>query len=291
MNDKKALVVEGGAMRGVFASGVLDAFMEKNHSPYEAAFGVSAGASNLIGFLSQQPTRSIEVITKMATTKDFFNIRRAISGGSLADVKWLWEQSKLVFPIDNQTLFSAIPLYVAVTNIENGQAEYHKVTLDNIDKVMEATAALPMLYKDTPCFDNQCYTDGGVADSIPVMEAYRNGFKDITVVLSRPLTFKMKPLKYPRLVNALFSDNPRLVQAMLLREEGYNASIEFIRNPPSDATVRVIAPSSDYHVKRLTMDKRKLMAGYNMGKEEGFKHMMALQNLAGLNEENCHFCF
>lgn len=291
MNQKKALVVEGGAMRGVFASGVLDAFMEKKHSPYEAAFGVSAGASNLIGFLSQQPKRSIEVITKMATTKDFFNIRRAISGGSLADVKWLWEQSKLVFPIDNQTLFSSIPLYVAVTNIENGQAEYHKVTPDNIDKVMEATAALPMIYKDTPCFDNQCYTDGGVADSIPVMEAYRNGFKDITVVLSRPLTFKIKPLKYPRLVNALFSDNPRLVQAMLLREERYNASIEFIRNPPSDATVRVIAPSPDYHVKRLTMDKRKLMAGYNMGKEEGFKHMMALQNLAGLNEENCHFCF
>jgi len=291
MNDKKALVVEGGAMRGVFASGVLDAFLDKEHNPYEAAFGVSAGASNLIGFLSQQPKRSIEVITKMATTKDFFNIRRAISGGSLADVKWLWDQSKLAYPIDNQTLFAAIPLYVAVTNIKNGQAEYHKITPNNIDNVMEATAALPMIYKDTPCFDNQCYTDGGVADSIPVMEANRNGFKDITVVLSRPLSFKMKPVKHPRIVNALFSDNPRLVQAMLLREKRYNASIEFIRNPPPGVTVRVIAPPSNYNVKRLTMDKRKLMNGYNMGKNEGFKHIMALQNLAGLDEENCHFCF
>ncbi|MGF1755451.1 patatin family protein [Vibrio makurazakiensis] len=291
MKNKQALVVEGGAMRGVFASGVLDAFLEQEHQPYGAAFGVSAGASNLIGYLANQPKRSIDVITKMATTKEFFNIKRAISGGNLADVKWLWEQSKAQYPIDNKELYSSMPFYVAVTNIHNGQAEYHRITPINVDRVMEATAALPMIYKDTPCFDNSCYTDGGVADSIPVMEAYRQGYRDITVVLSRPLNFEMKPVKYPRLVKALFSKNPSLVQAMLLREKKYNASIEFIRNPPPGTKVRVIAPPSTYAVKRLTMDKDILWQGYEMGVEEGNKHLLALKNLSGLTSDNCHFCY
>lgn len=291
MNDRKALVVEGGAMRGVFASGVLDAFIEKDHQPYQAVFGVSAGASNLIGYLAKQPGRSIDVITQMATTSDFFNIKRALSGGNLADVKWLWEKSKEKYPIDFDQLFSSVPFFVSITNITNGQAEYHQVTPENIDNVIEATTALPLFYKDTPCFDNSCYTDGGVADSIPVAEAYRQGYRDITVVLSRPLSFEMKSVKYPRLVKAIFKKNPRLVQAMLLRAKIYNASIEFIRHPPKDATIRVIAPPENYSVKRLTMDKNKLFTGYDLGVEAGENHLLALRNLAGLDSENCHFCY
>ncbi|MFA0196886.1 patatin-like phospholipase family protein, partial [Vibrio artabrorum] len=67
--NKKALIVEGGAMRGIFAAGVLDAFMQDDFLPYDFAIGVSAGASNLIGYLSHAPKRSYHVITTMATDK------------------------------------------------------------------------------------------------------------------------------------------------------------------------------------------------------------------------------
>lgn len=71
--SKKALIVEGGAMRGIFAAGVLDAFMAEDFKPYDFAIGVSAGVSNLIGYLSHAPRRSLDVITTMATDKTFFN--------------------------------------------------------------------------------------------------------------------------------------------------------------------------------------------------------------------------
>lgn len=97
---KKAIVVEGGAMRGVFASGVLDAFMEQNYKPFDFAIGVSAGASNLIGYLTDYPHRSINIITKLATCKRFFDPTRFIKGGDLIDVKWLFEESNRLYPVD-----------------------------------------------------------------------------------------------------------------------------------------------------------------------------------------------
>ncbi|HAS63892.1 MAG TPA: patatin family protein, partial [Vibrio sp.] len=102
----KALVVEGGAMRGIFASGVLDAFLDQNYKPYDFAIGVSAGASNLIGYLSNAPQRSYQVITELATDKRFFNRTRFARGGDLVDVKWLIEESNRRFPLDSKTLFS-----------------------------------------------------------------------------------------------------------------------------------------------------------------------------------------
>ncbi|EKO3989411.1 patatin family protein, partial [Vibrio fluvialis] len=89
MAEKTALVVEGGAMRGIFASGVLDSFMDFNYRPYDFVMGVSAGASNLVGYLSHQPLRSYQVITNLATSKDFYNPGRFLRGGSLVDVRWL----------------------------------------------------------------------------------------------------------------------------------------------------------------------------------------------------------
>ncbi|MCV5745835.1 patatin family protein, partial [Escherichia coli] len=82
------------------------------------------------------------------------------------------------------------------------------------------------------CFSGGCYTDGGVADSIPVREAYRRGARDITVVLSHPLNYSKKPVKNTWLMNKLFAEHPKMAEAMLHRSENYNESLEFIRNPP-----------------------------------------------------------
>ena len=79
----KAIVVEGGAMRGIFAAGVLDAYMEADFYPYDFAIGVSAGASNLTNYLSKQQKRSYNVITKLATKKQFFDPVRFIKKGHL----------------------------------------------------------------------------------------------------------------------------------------------------------------------------------------------------------------
>ncbi|MGR6859354.1 patatin-like phospholipase family protein [Aliivibrio salmonicida] len=287
---KSALVVEGGAMRGIFASGVLDTFMDNEFMPYDFAIGVSAGASNLLGYLAHYPQRSFHVITKLATHKRFLNLPRFARGGDLVDVRWLIDESNTRHPLDLERLFDSIPLYAAVTNIDSGNADYYQVKKENVDDVLEATTALPIAYKSTPCFSGGCYTDGGVADSIPVKEAYRRGARDITVILSHPLSYEMKPTRSPWLMTKLLARYPQIAQAMLVRAENYNQSLEFIRNPPEGTTIRVIAPPEDFSVKRLSMKYPTLVAGYEMGVSAGLHHLSSRDGTFGLDSENCHFC-
>ncbi|MGF1731081.1 patatin-like phospholipase family protein [Photobacterium kasasachensis] len=288
--NSRALIVEGGAMRGIFSSGVLDAFMEEGYRPYDFAIGVSAGASNLLGYLAEAPGRSYQVITELATSRDFYNPSRFLKGGDLVDVEWLWQQSNAGYPVDKSKLFSSIPFWAAVTNIETGKADYYRIDESNADSAMVATAALPIAFKSTPCFSGGCFTDGGVADSIPVKEVYRRGARDITVILSHPLSYQKNPAKYPWLLKKLFASNPALANAMVARTETYNQSLAFIRNPPKDAVIRVIAPPDEFSVKRLTMNKAILSQGYELGLQAGKEHMMNRQGLHGLTDENCHFC-
>ncbi|MCS0386524.1 patatin-like phospholipase family protein [Vibrio diabolicus] len=286
----KAIVVEGGAMRGVFASGVLDAFLEQSYKPFDFAIGVSAGASNLIGYLTDYPHRSINVITKLATSKRFFDPTRFVKGGDLIDVKWLFEESNRLYPVDENKLFNGIPFLAATTNVDTGQADYYRVTRDNFHHAIEATTALPIAYKHTPCFSGGCYTDGGVADSIPVREAYRRGARDITVVLSHPLNYAKKPVKTTWLMKKLFAEHPKMADAILRRADNYNQSLEFIRNPPPGTHVRVIAPPDNFPVQRLSMRQTVLLEGYEMGLIEGRAHLANLSGVHGLDRENCHFC-
>ncbi|CAE6961357.1 hypothetical protein ACOMICROBIO_LMKGKHOH_03891 [Vibrio sp. B1FIG11] len=286
----KAIVVEGGAMRGVFASGVLDAFLEQDYKPFDFAIGVSAGASNLIGYLTDYPHRSINVITKLATSKRFFDPTRFLKGGDLIDVKWLFEESNRLYPVDEAKLFEGIPFLAATTNVNTGKADYYRVNRHNFHKAMEATTALPIAYKHTPCFSGGCYTDGGVADSIPVREAYRRGARDITVVLSHPLAYEKKPVKTPWLMKKLFAEHPQMAEAMLHRSENYNESLDFIRNPPKDTHIRVIAPPDEFSVQRLSMRQSVLLEGYEMGLEAGRAHLTNRTGEHGLDRENCRFC-
>ncbi|NVD06810.1 patatin family protein [Vibrio sp. JPW-9-11-11] len=286
----KAIVVEGGAMRGIFAAGVLDQFLNHDYNPYDLAIGVSAGASNLVGFLAKQHGRSHQVITRLATNSLFYSPKRFLTGGSLVNVKWLVTQSERHYPLDKKTLFGNTPLLATTTNVATGRADYYKVTPNNLSQVLEATSALPIVYKQTPCFSGQCYTDGGVADSIPVKEAYQRGAREITVVLSHPLNYQMPERKSALLFKGLLKRYPKVGQAMVERARRYNQSLEFIRRPPNDAIIRVIAPPENFAVKRLTMDLGLLEAGYKIGLEEGKKHLANRQGLHGLTNENCHFC-
>ena len=277
-------------MRGVFASGVLDAFLEQDYKPVDFAIGVSAGASNLIGYLTDYPHRSINVITKLATSKRFFDPTRFLKGGDLIDVKWLFEESNRLYPVDEAKLFEGIPFLAATTNVNTGKAEYYRVNGHSFHNAMEATTALPIAYKHTPCFSGGCYTDGGVADSIPVREAYRRGARDITVVLSHPLAYEKKPVKTPWLMKKLFAEHPQMAEAMLHRSENYNESLDFIRNPPKDTHIRVIAPPDEFSVQRLSMRQTVLLEGYEMGLEAGRAHLTNRAGEHGLDRENCHFC-
>ncbi|WP_444901879.1 patatin family protein [Microbulbifer sp. SSSA007] len=266
-----ALVVEGGAMRGIFAAGVLDAFIEANYCPFDFAIGVSAGSTNLIGYLAGDYGRSRRILLDHARRTDFIDWRRYLKGGHFCDISWLWHASYKDVPLNIQSYIdNAVPLYAVTTSINSGEAHYVRVTEENMHEVFPASCAIPMAYREFPIVDGEPMTDGGLADSIPVIRAYEQGARDITVVLSRPLGYRKPVGAAPKFIKQFFHDHARLFEAVLERGERYNRALDFIQSPPKDCRVSVIAPPEDFPVKRFTQEAELLEQGYQDGRSLGW---------------------
>jgi predicted patatin/cPLA2 family phospholipase len=158
-----------------------------------------------------------------------------------------------------------LPFHIVTTDVETGEPVYIQGHERNLEQVLKASCSLPMAYRTHLTIDGHKMIDGGVSDSIPVLEAYKRGAKEITVILSQKPGYKKKPPKAPWLIRRLMKETPNLAEAMVNRVDSYNQTLEFINNPPHDCTVRVIAPEDNFAVGRLTTDKDKLEAGYQMG--------------------------
>ncbi|AUD60514.1 hypothetical protein AYJ58_13925 [Shewanella sp. Pdp11] len=267
----KALVVEGGAMRGIFAAGVLDTLIAYNYYDFDFSVGVSAGSTNLVGYLNKQLGRSEKIIKHYATSDNFINLTRFFKGGHLCDVEWLWRESYHSEPLNNH-LFT--PLWVVTTSVISGKAHYYKMVDQNLNHAaIIASCAIPLAYRDYPIVDNIPMTDGGIADSIPVEFAYRQGARDITVVLSRPHGYRKKSAHTLRWLTSLAKRYPALYQAMLNRHIHYNRTLAFIDSPPIGCKIRVISPPKSFPVGRFTRSQEKLDLGYRQGLKAGMRFL------------------
>lgn len=269
-----ALVVEGGAMRGIFAAGVLDAFLAHDHNPFDFTVGVSAGATNLMAYLTGDFGRNFRVITDHACRPEFINWKRFLRGGHLCDVHWLWHQSfNDVWLNLDRYLDQAIPLWVGTTLVRNGEPRYYRIDEHNLHDVFTASCSLPLAYRAYPEVDGEPMTDGGMADSIPVKWAYERGARNITVILSKPLGFRKKPARFPALVRPLFREQPALYEVIVKRADHYNSTLDFMTSPPEDCQINIIAPPANFPVSRLTTQPSKLELGYKQGMRAGKAHI------------------
>jgi predicted patatin/cPLA2 family phospholipase len=267
---RRALVVEGGGMRGIFSTGVLDAFSERGYRPFDVCFGVSAGSTNLAAWLAGQRGRNYTVITDHSCRPPFIDFKRFLRGGHWLDLDWLWEVTIREIRLDlRQFERQPIPLYVVVTRVADGEAAYLRATAANLEALLKASCAVPVAYRDFPAIDGEPLTDGGVADSIPVIKAYAMGARDITVILSRSTGYRKTRFKAPWLLRRLLKRQPRLAQAMIDRHRAYNRAVDFIEDPPPDCRIRVIAPPQGFAVGRVTTDRSRLDAGYALGRAAG----------------------
>jgi predicted patatin/cPLA2 family phospholipase len=264
----RALVVEGGGMRGIFSTGVLDGFIDRHYRPFDFCLGVSAGSTNLAAWLARQRGRNFKVITDYSCRPPFISFKRFIAGGHWLDLDWLWEITIREIRLDLQKFETQpIPLYVVTTKVVDGQAAYIRATAENLEHLLKASCAVPIVYRDFPALNGETMTDGGVADSIPVIKAHEMGARDITVILSRPEGYRKKPPRAPWLLRRMLSQTPRLAEAMVDRAVRYNRSIDFIENPPAGCRIQVIAPPPGFAVGRMTTDAAKLEEGYALGLE------------------------
>jgi predicted patatin/cPLA2 family phospholipase len=271
---KTALVVEGGAMRGIFACGVLDAFLSKEFNPFDLCIGVSAGTTNAAAYLAGMYRRNHKVYLDYSLRREFISWRRFISGGHLLDLDWMWDitirevRLKIDVIAKSRTLF-----LIGLTNAHTGKAEYVTPAKGDIEHVLKASCAIPVFYRGFVEYKGTQYTDGGIADPIPVREAARRGASAIVVIRSRPKSALLDKGKGNFLTNLFLRNSRSLAQTVSGRPDVYNASISFLRKPPEGVTIFEINPPEDFKTKRLTKDPAVLEADYLKGFEAGMTFM------------------
>lgn len=266
-SSESALVVEGGALRGVFSTGLLDAFLEARFNPFDLFIGVSSGASNLAAYLAGMIGRNRRIYMDYSLRPDFISYPKFLRGGHLFDLDWLWDITIREIRLDLAAIYSrAKPFVVVLTDAQTGDARYKLTGARDLEHVLKASSAMPLLYRAYPEVDGRPMTDGGVADSIPVGEAIRCGARRIMVIRSRHRDYMKHHGLSERVMRWHVRHYPFLQQAMAKRVERYNEAVALIRRPPEGVSIVEICPPASFRVSRLSQDRRILQEGYEQGR-------------------------
>ena len=270
--EKTALIVEGGAMRGIFANGVLHAFGLKKFDPFDLYMGVSAGACSLASHLAEQNTRNYEIMERWFTNKRAINFWRFLRGGHYIDLDWIWDVTIDQYRLDLETLFAKNKEFVIVaTSMKTGQAMYLKPDASNVEHYMKVSSALPLFYRSPLKIEGELAVDGGLSDAIPVKECQRRGAKQIVVIRSRNINYVKKPSKTDALAAWHKRKTPELSRAIKTRVARYNESLDFMKAPPKGIKVHQIAPPQDFQTSRTTTNIDILRKDYQKGIEAGLE--------------------
>ena len=267
INGKTGLVLEGGGMRGVFTSGVLDAFM-KHDLYFRYIVAVSAGACNGMSYVSRQPRRArISNIDYLARYR-YIGLRHLVTQGCIFDQELLYDKfPNELLPFDFDEYFKhAKDFEMVTTNCLTGKAMYLSETSDrqrSLD-IVRASSSLPYVSKIVTV-DGIPMLDGGIVDSIPIHRAIETGHDHNVVILTRNKGWRDtgKDRKVPAFI---YKNYPRLRVALSHRHVVYNQQIDLIDRLEAEGKITCIRPMRPMEVGRIENDVEKLERLY----EEGF---------------------
>ena len=262
---KIGLVLEGGAMRGMYTAGVLDTFLDADVK-IDGIIGVSAGVLFGVNYLSKQKGRVIRYNKRFINDKRYMGFWSLITTGNIINKEFsFYEVPQKLDVFDNETFKkSETEFYATITNMETGKAEYIKLEdLFAQMEVLRATSAMPYVSKIVE-LDSGKYLDGGISDSIPVEKCKELGYDKIIVVLTRPLDYrKKKPKEF--LAKTFYRKYPNFAKTLNNRYKMYNETVEKIIDMENKKEIFVIRPSRLVNVKRIEKNPEKLQEMYDLG--------------------------
>ncbi|MBR3812772.1 MAG: patatin family protein [Spirochaetaceae bacterium] len=263
------LVLEGGAMRGMFTCGVLDVFMEHGVT-FNGAIGVSAGATFGCNLKSKQIGRAIRYNLRFAKDPRYCSIRSLIKTGNLYNADFCYRQLPDELDVFDRKTFRENPLefYLVVTDIESGKPVYFKMKDGEFAELewMRASASMPLVSKPV-CIDGHKYLDGGISDSIPLKYFEQIGYSKNVVILTQPRNYKKKPSRIQPLMKAMLHKYPELYKAMKDRPEAYNAQTAYVFEREAQGSVFVICPEESLGISRTEHNVDELKRVYEMGRK------------------------
>ncbi len=281
--ENTALVLEGGGMRGMFSAGVFEAFLQHELTfPYITA--VSAGACNILSYMSHQPMRTRKIIENYVGTKPYFSVNNYLKTGSLFGWDFIFDTlPKKLLPFDYET-YANYPgeLHVGTTDIKTGEAVWHYNKRAEIAfESVIASASLPFLAPIVN-IDNRPLLDGAIVSPIPIDKAIEAGYEKFVVVLTRNEGYRKKGSVPKLLLKAWYSQYPKLWEAMQNRPNLYNEQLERIEQMERDGKVIIIRPEKPLEIARLSIKPDKLLELHDHGVECGLK---AIEKMLELNNK------
>lgn len=272
---KTGLVLEGGAMRGMFTAGVLDVLMEHNIE-VDGVIGVSAGATFGCNYKSRQIGRTIRYNMKYCNDPRYCSFRSLIKTGDLFGAEFCYhvlpEQLDL---FDNETYESnPTEFHMVTTDVNTGEPVYYKC--DKFDHAglewVRASASMPLVSRIVE-IDGRQMLDGGISDSIPLSYFQSIGYEKNIVVLTQPRNYVKKENKLLPVMKMALKKYPKLLETMKNRHTNYNNTLEYIRKEEAKGSILVLCPDEKLPVGRIEHDPQKLKAVYDIGRETATAHL------------------
>lgn len=277
---KKGLVLEGGALRGLFTSGILDVFMEEGIE-FDGAVGVSAGAAFGVNYKSRQPGRVIRYNRRFCKDYRYRSIRSLILTGDLFGADFCYREIPDELDLFDKKTFreNRMQFYCVATDVVTGKPVYTLLTDGGTRDMLwtRASSSMPLASRIVKIDDGK-YLDGGISDSIPLKFMEEKGFDRNVVITTQPYDFvkgsydnimpvvKVSLLKYPEAVKAIRD-----------RHIMYNKQTRYIKQREAEGEVYVIRPPEPLNIGSLEKDPDQMTRVYETGREEGRKHLSKIK--------------
>ena len=272
---KTGLILEGGAMRGMFSCGILDVLME-NGVTFDGCAGISAGAVFGCNFKSGQIGRPIRYNKKYCADPRYMSLRSLVTTGDLYGVQFCYHELPDKLDVFDRKAFSenSMAFYVGATDVDTGKAVYHLCKDGGAEDIewMRASASMPMVSRVVEIGDYRLL-DGGIVEPVPYDFMRREGYGRNVVILTQPREYRKKKSAMLPLMRLTMRAYPKVVEAMALRHERYNAMTDRIAEDEQQGKVLVLRPPEALDISRTEKDPEELERVYQMGRR------IALQRL------------
>ena len=278
---KTGLILEGGAMRGMFTAGVMDVLMEQKIE-FDGAIGVSAGAAFGCNYKSKQIGRVLRYNTKFCRDRRYGGFRVLLKTGDFYSAEFCYNEVPLKHDIFDFDAYENNPMefYVVCTDVETGEPVYHRYDGrgdgEGFDWI-RASASMPLVSRMVEV-EGKKMLDGGISDSIPVKYFESIGYDRNVVVLTQPLSYRKKKNSMMPLFKMKYKQYPKMIEALENRHVAYNKTLDYIAAKERKGELLVIRPDRPLPVSRTEKDPEKLREAYEIGRRAAGKRIKEIRD-------------
>ena len=274
------LVLEGGAMRGLFTAGALDVWLEGGIA-FDGIIGVSAGACFGCNYKSRQPGRVIRYNKRFARDPRYCSWRSLLRTGDLFGAKFCYHTlPDELDPFDSKA-FSSDPtaFYVVTTDCVTGKPTYTR--LDSMDyealEWIRASASMPVVARPVQ-IGGSFHLDGGLSDGIPLRHFESIGYAKNVVVTTRPHGYRKFPSLKTAMAKPFLRRFPAVYEALVTRHQWYNRTLEYIDERVAAGAALLVAPQEPLPIHRICHNSSQMQAVYDIGRQAGFASLPRIKS-------------